>query len=172
VGERDPRYGQLLPEIMPLYLNGVERDAARLDDRSALERRSASMARYGRWVGGRALHRALAGRDAHAARINAIFDDYDAVLTPLVAQPPERIGRWVGKGAVSTFYGMGPYVGYTAVWSYCGNPAAAIPCGFDADGLPVAVQVAGRPGSEEALLALAAQLEAARPWEQRRPSVS
>jgi amidase len=130
------------------------------------------MARYGRWLGGRALRRALRRRDGVAARINAIFDDHDVVLTPLVAQPPEPVGRWAGKGPVRTFNGSGPYVGYTAVWNLVGNPAASIPAGADDQGLPTAVQAVGRPGDEKALLALSAQLEAVRPWAQRRPPIA
>jgi amidase len=172
VVERDPRYGQLLPEIMPHYVNGVARDAARLDDPTKLEPRSAKMARYGRWLGGRPLRRALRRRDATTARINAIFDDHDVLLTPLVAQPPEPIGEWAGKGPLRTFNGSGPYVGYTAVWNLVGNPAASIPAGLDVAGLPVAVQAVGRPGSEATLLALSAQLDAARPWANRRPPVT
>ena len=110
--------------------------------------------------------------DAVAARINAIFDAHDIVVAPLVAQPPEPIGKWTGKGPVLTFNGSGPYVGYTAVWNLCGNPAASIPAGIDREGLPIAVQAVSRPGGEKTLLALSAQLETARPWAQRRPPVS
>jgi amidase len=130
------------------------------------------MARYGRRLGGRALRRSLRRGDAVAARINAIFDNHDVVLAPLVAQPPEPIGKWTGKGPVLTFNGSGPYVGYTAVWNFRGNPAASIPAGQDREGLPVAVQAVGRPGAEKTLLALSAQLEAARPWAHRRPPVA
>lgn len=170
--QRDPNYGLLLPDIMPLYLNGIEQDRQGLDDPDELERRSAQMARWGRRLGGRALARSQRRREGVAARVNAIFDDHDVVLAPLVAQPPEPIGKWAGKGPLRTFYGGGPFVGYTAVWNLCGNPAASIPVGLDADGLPVAVQAIGRPGSEELLLALSAQLEAVRPWAQRRPAVA
>ncbi|CAA9512393.1 MAG: Aspartyl-tRNA(Asn) amidotransferase subunit A @ Glutamyl-tRNA(Gln) amidotransferase subunit A, partial [uncultured Solirubrobacteraceae bacterium] len=43
-------------------------------------------------------------------------------------------------------------------------PIAARPEGDAAAGLPLGVQLLGRPAGEGALLALAAQLEAARPW--------
>jgi amidase len=173
VTERDPRYGQLMPDIMPLYLHGIAEDVDRqVDDPRRLERRSVKMARWGRRLGGRPLRRALRRRDEVAERINAIFEDFDLVLAPLVGQPPEQVGRWTGKGPLRTFYGGGPYVGYTAVWNLCGNPAASIPAGLDDEGLPVAVQAIGRPGTDEALVSLSAQLEAARPWVQRRPPVS
>src|SRR5258705_8778130 len=45
----------------------------------------------------------------------------DIVLTPLVAQAPEPVGRWTGNGPLATFNGGGPYVGYTAVWNLTGN---------------------------------------------------
>ena len=40
------------------------------------------------------------------------------------------------------------------------------------DGLPTAVQIAGRPADEATLLSLTAQLEAARPWADRRPELA
>ena len=171
VDERDPHYGVLLAEIMPPYLHGVAQDAAALDAPGKLEPRTTKLAGVGRRLGGRALRRALRRRDATSARINAIFDDHDVVLTPVVAQPPEPVGTWAGKGPLRTFNGGGPYVGYTAVWNLTGNPAAALPAGTDDAGLPLAVQLVARPGSEATLLALSAQLEAVRPWAQRTPPV-
>jgi amidase len=44
-----------------------------------------------------------------------------------------------------------------------------VPAGFDDDGLPLAVQLVGRPHDEATLLSLAAQIEEARPWADRRP---
>jgi len=47
-----------------------------------------------------------------------------------------------------------------------------VPMGFAADELPLAVQVIGRPGDEATLLSLAGQLEAERPWADKRPPIS
>jgi amidase len=47
-----------------------------------------------------------------------------------------------------------------------------VPWGFDGNGVPVSIQLVGRPNDEATLLALGAQIEAARPWAQRRPPVS
>ena len=50
-----------------------------------------------------------------------------------------------------------------------GQPAISLPLFHGEDGLPLGVQLAGKPAGEGELLALAAQLEAARPWAGRRP---
>jgi amidase len=47
-----------------------------------------------------------------------------------------------------------------------------VPWSLDGDGLPVSVQLAARSFDEATLLSLSAQVEAVRPWEQRRPPVS
>jgi amidase len=54
-------------------------------------------------------------------------------------------------------------------WNITGQPGAAVPVGLDDDGLPVGVQLVGRHGEDELLLSLSAQIEAARPWIDRRP---
>lgn len=172
VADRDPKYGQLLPDIMPRYLAGVADDAAPLEHPDRLEGRSRRMAAAGRRLHGRALRRALRREPAVAERVNAIFADHDVLLTPVTAAPPEPVERWRGRGAVRTFNGGGPYVTYTAIWNYLGQPAAAVPAGFDDDGLPMAVQIAAPANGETTLLSLAAQLESARSWADRRPPVS
>jgi amidase len=172
VVERDPNYGQLLPDIMPRYLAGVADDAARLDHPERLEGRSRRMASVGRRVHGRALRRAMHREPRVAERVNAIFAEHDVVLTPVTAAQPEPVGHWEGRGALRTFNGGGPYVTYTAIWNYLGQPAVAVPAGFDEEGLPTAVQMAAPVNGETTLLSLAAQLETARPWAHLRPPVS
>jgi amidase len=168
--ERDPDYGQLLPDIMPLYLAGVADDEARLEHPERLEPRTRQMAAIGRRVHGRALRRGLRRQPIAAARVGGVLSDHDVLLTPVTARQPALVGKWEGNGPVRTFYGSGPYVTYTAVWNYLGYPAAAVPAGFDDAGMPTAVQLVAASGGETTLLSLAAQMEKARPWAHIRPT--
>ena len=53
-----------------------------------------------------------------------------------------------------------------------GQPAISLPLFHGDDGLPLAIQLVGRPADEATLLSLGAQLEAARPWVDRRPELA
>jgi amidase len=85
--------------------------------------------------------------------------------------PPVEVGRWERMGAIRTVLGMSSVYPYTGAWNYLGNPAASVPAGFTDEGLPLAVQLVGRPNDEGTLLSLGAQLEAERPWADRRPQL-
>ena len=100
-----------------------------------------------------------------------MFDDYDLVMTPTTAAPPPPADISINAGALRTFNQGSPYVCYTPTWNYVGQPAASIPAGFDSDGLPMAIQLAAPPHGETTIVSLAAQLEAAQPWRDRRPDL-
>jgi len=82
-----------------------------------------------------------------------------------------EIGHWRGQGALRAINGMGAVYPYAATWNYTGQPAAVVPAGFTDDGLPRSVMFAARPNDEATLISIAAQLEAERPWADRRPAV-
>ena len=101
-------------------------------------------------------------------------DPYDAILTPALAEAPVPIGVLDPQKAepMRTFARSGRFTPYTAVANVTGSPAIALPVavrpeGDAAAGLPIGIQLLGRPAGEGPLLALAAQLEAARPWADR-----
>jgi amidase len=99
--------------------------------------------------------------------------DYDAVLTPSLALRPVPIGELDGDNPdpAATFRRSGQFTPFTAIANATGQPAISLPFAHGEDGLPVGIHFFGRPAQEGALLALGAQLEAARPWADRRPEL-
>jgi amidase len=63
------------------------------------------------------------------------------------------------------------YVPFTPIFNTTGQPAVSLPMHWTPNDLPVGVQIAGRLGDEASLFRLAAQLEEARPWANKRPAV-
>jgi amidase len=100
---------------------------------------------------------------------------YDAVLTPALAEAPVTIGTIDACSAdpMADFTRSGAFTPYAAISNITGSPAISLPLyQREENGLPLAVQLIGQPAQEGALLALAAQLEAACPWADRRAPVS
>lgn len=165
VAERPPFAG---PVLTPRYLAGVHEDCQHLEGFEAAEPRTRRMAAAGRRLRGRPLRWSPAAESGLAARLNRPFARYDLLLTPTVAAPMPAADAGEGKGMLRTLFEMMPYAVYTAPWNGTGQPAASVPAGFDAEGMPTAVQLVARP-DEATLVALAAEIERARPWAQHRP---
>ena len=172
VVRRDPTYRGVGNQVSVLYLRGITDDARTLPHPERLGRHTRHLARLGRLYPDAAVRRAKALIPRYAARINAIFDDCDVLLTPTIGEPPVPVSKWSTRRGLWTLSGMTRRTGHTPPWNYLGNPAAAIPAGFTDDGLPLSVQLVGHPDDEETLLSLAAQIEAERPWADRRPPFS
>jgi amidase len=111
---------------------------------------------------------------AYMRRLMTFMEPYDALLTPALALRPLPIGSLdtAAEDPVSTFSRSALFTPFTAIFNATGQPAISVPLFQGEDGLPLAVQLVGRPAGEGALLALAAQLEEASPWAERRPPVS
>jgi amidase len=101
----------------------------------------------------------------------AAFEQHDVLMTPVTARLPAPALWLEGSGLIETFAGQALAYPFAAQWNVAGLPAASVPAGFSREGLPLAVQLIGRPNDEGTLLSLAAQLEAERPWAERRPPV-
>ncbi len=172
VAESDPDWGTIGNNITPRYLRGIAEDFERVPHPERLERRTHGFARLGRLIPDKLFEGARRAEAADAARVNAIFDSHDVLMTPVMGDTALPVRRWEGRGAVRTVLGMSRFYPYCVPWNHLGNPAVSVPAGFAADGMPLAVQLIGRPGDEATLLSLAAQLEAERPWADRRPPIS
>ncbi len=96
--------------------------------------------------------------------------DYDAVLTPTLADVPLLLGALRNdEDPAADFDAQGRFTPYTSVWNMTGMPAISLPLAQSATGLPIGMMLAARPAEEALLLGLAAQVESAQPWLERHP---
>ncbi len=103
--------------------------------------------------------------------VGNFFGRYDILLTPTQCEPPQRLGV-LGPGNPDSQAYLRTLLGtiaFTSLFNTAGNPAMSVPLHWAADGLPIGVQFAAPFGEEAILFRLAAQLEAAQPWADRRP---
>jgi amidase len=172
VAPRDPDWGDIGNTITARFLKGVAETVEEVPHPERLERRTRGFGRLGKVLPDALYEKVLSRRPAEIARVNAIFDSADVLVTPVMGGTALPVRRWEGQGALRTVLGMSRFYPYCVPWNHLGNPAMSIPFGFGADGMPLAIQVIGRRGEEGTLLSLAAQIEAERPWADKRPPIS
>ncbi|MGW0661877.1 amidase [Streptodolium elevatio] len=114
------------------------------------------------------LSRALRLAETLGRQIAPWFAEFDVWLTPTLGLDVPELG-WMDTTRLETMANAGKMTWFTSVFNVTGLPAASVPAGFDGRRLPVAVQLAGRMGSEATLLRVAAQLEEAAPWPWQAP---
>jgi amidase len=109
-----------------------------------------------------------------ARRVVAFWNDVDVVVTPTLALPPVPVG-WTWADADGdphrAFANQWLFTPFTSIVNVTGQPAMSVPLHRAESGLPIGVQMIGRPLAEATLVRLAAQLEEARPWADRRPAI-
>jgi amidase len=97
---------------------------------------------------------------------------YDVVLTPTCGEPATPLGAYEpDSDPLSPLHRAAPVAAFTAALNVTGQPAMSVPLVWNRAGLPIGVQFAARFGDDATLFRLAAQLEQARPWADRRPPV-
>ena len=115
---------------------------------------------------------ALAVQQDYAVRLARWWaGGWDLLLTPTSAEPPPRLGELVPDPAQPLRVGrrFARISAFTMPWNVTGQPAISLPLHWTASGLPVGAQLVAAHGREDLLLRVAAQLEEAMPWSQRRP---
>jgi amidase len=173
VVERDPAYGLVQLEFLQYWLRGVYEESLSVPDRSTLEGSTRQMAAAGRSVVPPPRRRRLMARRRNTiARVTKLWDEVDVLMTPGLATTAISAEGGFGRSAPVAIDTAGKFTPFTAPFNVTGQPAVSLPAGLGSDGLPLSVQLVGRPGAEDVLYSLAAQIEAAAPWSQRRPPVS
>ncbi len=170
VSARDPEYGLAQIVFAQFWVRGIHEDARALADPSQVERSTRQMAAAGRTViPDRRLGSLLRARERAASRILALWDEFDVLMTPALTRTPIAADGAYGRSAPVAVNTAGRFSPFTALFNLTGQPAVAVPAGWSADGVPLSVQLVGRLGAEDVLYSLAAQLERAAPWADRRP---
>jgi len=103
-------------------------------------------------------------------QLGAFFERFDILLSPTIARTSLPLGTVRMDGSLEQYEeGLAPMVAFTAVCNSAGLPAMSVPLEWTEDGLPIGMHFVARYGAEATLLSLAAQLEQAHPWRERRP---
>ena len=118
--------------------------------------------------------KALATLHRVGREVSEFFETRHLWLTPTAAAPPPPLGTFdTDTEDTERFRSLiGRFSPFCSVANMTGQPAMSVPLGQTPSGLPVGVHFLGRYGDEATLFMLAAQLEEARPWADRRPSLA
>jgi amidase len=98
---------------------------------------------------------------------------HDLLLTPTVGEAPPPLGSFDDSGPdpMVAFERARKSGVFTALLNATGHPAISVPLYWTEQGLPIGAQLVAPAGREDLLIRVAAQLEQARPWADRRPRV-
>ena len=124
--------------------------------------------------------------------IGRFFEKYDVLLTPVLNQPPVKIGalkpsageqaqlRLIARTGATWLLELAgvikpiaaqtyEFIPWTPVFNVSGQPAMSVPLHWNDQGLPIGMHFVGKWGDETTLFRLAGQLEKAKPWSDKAP---
>ena len=164
--EPDPTYAPAFRTIWQAGAAGIPAEGEQLD---LLEPLTRWLVGRGRALSARQLAEALGLLAAFERSIIRQFAHVDAVLMPAMALTPRPIGWYDAVDAERNFEQQVQYTPFTSFANVSGLPAITLPVHMTERGLPMGVQLIGRPGGENVLLAIGAQLERRLQWHRRHP---
>ena len=147
--------------------------AGRPADGDTVERATLEYARIGAERSAKEMAQAVQVLQMAGRQLGHFFARYDVLLSPTLAAPPPEIGylNQNSEDPDSFTDRVLAHIPYTPLYNNSGCPAITLPLGRSEDGLPIGVMFGSRLGAEGLLLRLAAQIEAARPWDPALPTV-
>jgi amidase len=99
-------------------------------------------------------------------------DGFDLLLTPTLAEVPVELGTFdTPDNPILGFMRAAQFTPFTPGFNITGQPAISLPTAMSSDGLPIGVHLVAAYAREDVLLRVAAQVESAAPWIDRRPTV-
>ncbi|BCI52236.1 6-aminohexanoate-cyclic-dimer hydrolase [Mycolicibacterium litorale] len=128
---------------------------------------------HGRGFSPAAIHGAMETLEQAEHQIQAFWADFDVFLTPTLAAPPPPLGYFTADPTdplelLSRDAEFSPFTWYA---NAVGSPAMSVPLYWNGDALPIGTHFMAAHGREDLLLALAYELENARPWSMHRPVI-
>ena len=129
---------------------------------------------YGQKASGMDFARANNTLQTAAITMAQFMARYDLILSPTLGAPPLELGR-INLSPDTDFAHWGErtaaFSPFTQIANMTGQPGMSVPLAMARNGLPIGVMFMGRYGDEATLFRLAAQLEKAAPWQDRRPAL-
>jgi len=130
-------------------------------------------AQRGKNISGSEYLHAVQGIHTIGRQVAPFFQTYDILLSPVLLSPPIPLGILSLTTDNLQEYGVnfGKFFGFTNLFNATGQPSMSVPLHWTEDILPVGLQFTASFGNEALLFRLAAQLEQAQPWKDRRPDL-
>ena len=107
----------------------------------------------------------------HRRQVLQLFEEVDLILTPTTpVMPPSFSELEAAPDQLRSKELL--MLRNTRPWNVYGLPTISIPCGFSGSGLPIGLQIAGAPGAEATVFALARAYEKQTEWHRARPALA
>jgi amidase len=165
--------GEALGTIMAAntWTNIQIRANGRVPGPDDLEPVTRQAAEHGRQISAHDYIRAVHTFHRTGRQLGAFFERHDVLLSPTIGRVSLPLGEVRMDGSSEQYQqALAPMVAFTSVCNAAGVPAMSMPLAWSEDGLPIGLQFIGRFGAEEMLFSLAAELEHAQPWRDRKPA--
>ncbi|MER9420519.1 amidase [Mesorhizobium sp. M0306] len=114
---------------------------------------------------------AIGRRRTWAVEVMNWWNTFDLLLSPTVCEPPRTLQSHAEEAPEETLITVTRQMAFAGAFNETGQPAISLPLHWRADGLPIGVQLVADIGRDDILLAVAARLEALKPWKHRWPAI-
>jgi Asp-tRNA(Asn)/Glu-tRNA(Gln) amidotransferase A subunit family amidase len=152
------------------FANIRSRANGRLPSSDDLEPVTRQHAEIGQTISAHDYIRAVQTFHRTGRQIGQFFERHDILMSPTIGRTHLPLGEVRMDGCLQHYQeALAPMVAFTSVCNVAGVPAMSVPLAWTDDGLPIGMHFAARFGAEETLFSLAAELERAQPWRERRP---
>ena len=154
------------------FMEDIAMSTGRTPSHATLERVNLWVLEQGRRYSALDMARAMTALNTTSRQVGQFFETYDILLTPGLATPPPLLGYLFADNEGDEVWDrMRSFTPFTHIYNATGQPAMSVPAIINAERLPIGVQLVGRYAQDGLLIALASQLEKARPWSANRPPV-